>query len=154
MIDQTPDGDTISHVMRLVLDTNGIVAGLRSPTGASAALLDRALGRSFTLVLSVALALEYEAVCSDPAPRIASGLSESEVETVVTALCAVAEPVATRFLWRPQLHDPADEMVLDAAINGATDALVTFNRQDFGQAPARFGVALLSPQEALRRLPP
>lgn len=81
-------------------------------------------------------------------------MSESEVETVVTALCAVADPVATRFLWRPQLHDPADEMVLDAAINGAADALVTFNRQDFGQAPARFGVALLSPQEALRRLPP
>ena len=45
-------------------------------------------------------------------------------------------------------------MVLDAAINGAADVLVTFNRQDFGQAPARFGVALLSPQEALRRLPP
>ena len=63
-------------------------------------------------------------------------------------LCAVAEPVATRFLWRPQLHDPGDEMVLDAAINGAADALVTFNRQDFGAA----GVALLSPGEALRRL--
>lgn len=140
--------------MRLVLDTNVIVAGLRSPSGASAALLDHALGRSFTLVLSVALALEYEAVCRDPAQRIASGLSEADVETVVTALCAVAEPVATRFLWRPQLHDPADEMVLDAAINGAADVLVTFNRRDFGQAPARFGVALLSPQDALRRLPP
>lgn len=140
--------------MRFVLDTNVVVAGLRSPTGASAALLDRALGGAFTLVLSVALALEYEAVCRDPAQRIASGLSESEVETIVTALCAVAEPVTTRFLWRPQLHDPADEMVLDAAINGTADALVTFNRQDFGQAPARFGIALLSPQEALRRLSP
>ena len=104
------------------------------------------------LVLSVALALEYEAVCRDPAQRIVSGLSETGVETIVTALCAVAEPVTTRFLWRPQLHDPADEMVLDTAINGAADALVTFNRKDFGQAPTRFGVALLSPQEALRRL--
>ena len=138
--------------MRLVLDTNVIVAGLRSPAGASAALLDRALGGSFVLVLSVALALEYEAVCRDPAQRIASGLSEVEVETLVTALCAVAEPVETRFLWRPQLNDAADEMVLEAAINGAADALVTFNRQDFGRAPARFGIALLSPREALRRL--
>lgn len=140
--------------MRFVLDTNVVVAGLRSPTGASAALLDRALSGAFTLVLSVALALEYEAVCRDPAQRIVSGLSESEVETIVTALCAVAEPVTTRFLWRPQLHDPADEMVLDAAINGTADALITFNRQDFGQAPARFGIGLLSPQEALRRLSP
>ena len=98
------------------------------------------------------LALEYEAVCQDPAQRIVSGLSENEVDAIVTALCAVAEPVATRFLWRPQLHDPADEMVLDTAINGTADALVTFNRQDFGQAPARFGIALLSPQDVLRRL--
>ncbi len=75
-------------------------------------------------------------------------------KTTVTALCAVAEPVETRFLWRPQLHDPADEMVLDAAIKGAADVLVTFNRRDFGQAPARFGLELLSPQEALRRLSP
>ena len=140
--------------MRLVLDTNVSVAGLRSPTGAAAALIDRALSGSFVLVLSVALALEYEAVCRDPEQRIASGLSEAEVETIVTALCAVAEPVETRFLWRPQLRDPADEMVLDAAINGAADILVTFNRRDFGQAPARFGIALLSPQEALRRLSP
>ena len=139
--------------MRLVLDTNVVVAGLRSPTGASAELLDRALSGAFTLLVSVALALEYEAVCGDADQRIVSGLSETDVETIVTALCAVAEPVATRFLWRPQLRDPADEMVLEAAINGAADALATFNRRDFGQAPAHFGIALVSPQEALRRLP-
>ena len=112
-------------------------------------MIDRALSGSFVLVLSVALALEYEAVCRDPEQRIASGLSETETEeeTIVTALCAGAEPVETRFLWRPQLHDPADEMV----INGAADVLVTFNRRDFGQTPARVGIALLSPQAALRR---
>ena len=132
-------------MMRLVLDTKVIVAGLRSPTGASAALLNHALGRSLTLVLSVALALQYEAVCRDPAQRIASGLSEADVETVVTVLCAVAGPAVTRFLWRPQLHDPADEMVLNAAVNGAADALVTFNARTSDRAPARFGIALLSP---------
>ena len=140
-------------MMRYVLDTNIIVAGLRSPKGASAALTDRALSGAFVLLLSVALVLEYEAVCRDPAQRIVSGLSEVEVEAIVKALCAVGEPVETGYLWRPQLHDPADEMVLDAAINGGADALVTFNRQDFGQAPGRFGTALLSPQDALRRLP-
>lgn len=140
--------------MRLVLDTNVIVAGFRSPDGASAALLDRALTRSYALALSVGLALEYEAVGRDPAQRIASGLSEADVEALVTALCAVAEPVETHLLWRPQLHDPADEMVLDATINGETDALVTCNHHAFGQAPSRFGVALLAPQEALRRLTP
>ncbi len=141
-------------MIRCVLDTNIIVAGLRSPTGASAALIDRALCRTFTLLLSVALALEYEAVCCTPAQRIASGLDEAEVGSIVSALCAVAEPVVARFLWRPQLRDPADEMVLEAAVNGNADALVTFNQRDFGDAPGRFGIALLSPQEALRRISP
>ncbi len=140
-------------VMRYVLDTNVVVAGLRSPTGASAALIDQALSREFTLLLSVALVLEYEAICRNPEQRIMSGLSETEISTIISALCAVSEPVSPRFLWRPQLRDPADEMVLETAINGHADALVTFNRRDFGDAPGDFGIALLSPREALRRIP-
>ena len=138
--------------MRCVLDTNVVVAGLRSPRGASAALIDHALSERFTLLLSVALALEYEAICRDPAQRIVSGLSDEEVSTIVSALCAVCEPVHARYLWRPQLRDPADEMVLETAVNGRADALVTFNRRDFGDVPARFGVVLQSPQETLRSL--
>ncbi|MXW19102.1 MAG: PIN domain-containing protein [Gemmatimonadetes bacterium] len=84
--------------------------------------------------------------------RAASGLSESEVETVVLALCAVAKPVEGWYLWRPQLRDPADEMVLEVAVNGRADALVTFNTRDFGDVHRTFGVEVLSPRHALRRL--
>ena len=112
-----------------------VVAGLRSPDGASATLLGLALRGRFTPLLSVALALEYEAVAINPAQRLASGLGEAEVRVVVSALCSVAEPVVPWFLWRPQLRDPADEMVLEAAINGSADALVTFNQRDFGPVP-------------------
>lgn len=143
----------ILYVMRYVLDTNVLVAGLRSPAGASAALIDQALDQAFTLLLSVALVLEYEEVCRNPSQRIKSGLTEAEISTIISALCAVSEPVSPRFLWRPQLRDPADEMVLETAINGNADALVTFNRRDFGDAPGDFGIALLSPREALRRIP-
>ena len=66
----------------------------------------------------------------------------------------VRKGVPLRLPWRPQLHDPADEMVLEVAINGMADGLVTFDRRDFGYVPGRFGIALLSPQEALRRLSP
>ena len=135
-----------------MLDTNVVVAGLRSPDGASAALLGLALHGRFTLLLSVALALEYEAASISPAQRLASGLGEAEVRVVVSALCSVAEPVVPWFLWRPQLRDPADEMVLEAAINGRADALVTFNQRDFGLAPGRFGIALCTPAEALTRV--
>jgi putative PIN family toxin of toxin-antitoxin system len=136
----------------LVLDTNIIVAGLRSPAGASAALLDQALLRKFTPLLTVALALEYEAVCMEPEQRLMSGLSSGEVKAIITAICAVAEAAETHFLWRPQLHDAGDEMVLEAAVNGRADALVTFNQRDFGSVPARFGIDMIGPQEALRRL--
>ena len=138
--------------MRLVLDTNVVVSGLRSPSGASAALLDRALSRAFTLLLSVALALEYEAAANDTEQRLASDLSEEDVATILGSLCAVAEPVYCWFLWRPQLSDPADEMVLETAINGGADGLVSFNRRHFERAAAQFGIPVLSPQQALRRI--
>jgi predicted nucleic acid-binding protein len=67
-------------------------------------------------------------------------------------MLAMAEPVETHFMWRPQLRDPADELVLDAAVNGQAAAIVTFNRRDFGVAPSRFGIELLTPVEAIRRI--
>ena len=64
----------------------------------------------------------------------------------------MAEPVETHFLWRPQLRDPNDEMVLEVAVNGQADALVTFNLKDYGAAPGRFGVDLLLPRKAIERI--
>jgi putative PIN family toxin of toxin-antitoxin system len=117
----------------MVLDTDVIVAAMRSPTGASAEILRFIRRDRATLLLSVALALEYEAVCFQAEHRLASGLSEEEVDIFLTAVIAMAEPVATHFLWRPQLRDAGDEMVLEAAVNGRADALVTFNVRDLGQ---------------------
>lgn len=70
----------------------------------------------------------------------------------MSALFAIAEPIDIYFLWRPQLVDPADEMVLEVTINGRADGLVTFNIRDFGTAPDQFGFPLLKPQAALRRM--
>lgn len=72
--------------------------------------------------------------------------------TFVDAVIAMCEPVETHFLWRPQLRDPNDEMVLEAAVNGRADAIVTFNRRDYGATPAEFGVEVLLPREALARI--
>jgi predicted nucleic acid-binding protein len=98
------------------------------------------------------LALEYETVCHRAEHRLASGLSLRQVGVFVDAVVALAHPVETHFLWRPQLRDPNDEMVLEAAVNGRAELLVTFNLRDFGRAPARFGVAALLPRDALKRI--
>ncbi|MGA3325520.1 MAG: putative toxin-antitoxin system toxin component, PIN family [Terriglobia bacterium] len=140
--------------VRVVLDTDVVVAAMRSPRGASAAILRAARQGRATLLASMPLALEYEAVATRAEHRVAAGLSEREVEVFLTAVVALAEPITTHFLWRPQLRDPSDEMVLEAAVNGRADALVTFNVRDFGTAPAQFGVEILLPREAIRRIKP
>jgi putative PIN family toxin of toxin-antitoxin system len=140
--------------VRLVLDTNVIVTAMRSPRGASAALLMAARRQKVTILANVALALEYEATCRRAEHGVAAGLRASHVSVFVDAVIAMAEPVETHFLWRPQLRDPADEMVLEAAANGGASAIVTFNIQDFGSIPLQFGIEVLSPVDVLRRINP
>ena len=129
-----------------------IVAALRSPSGASAALLEAALDDKVVLVANVALVLEYEAICSRAEHQAAAGLTAGQVVTFVDAVAALVEPAQSHFIWRPQLKDPADEMVLEAAVNGRADAIVTFNRRDYGNVPARFGIKLLLPKDALKEV--
>ena len=50
---------------------------------------------------------------------------------MLDAVAFVAEPVRLTFLWRPGLRDADDDMVLEAAVNGQADAIVTFNHLDF-----------------------
>jgi putative PIN family toxin of toxin-antitoxin system len=139
--------------MRLVLDTAAMVAAIRSDTGASRHLLRAVLQREgVTLLVSVPLLIEYEAVMTRPEHLMAAGLTAAEVGTLLDAVAAVAEPVRLAFLWRPLLPDIDDDMVLETAVNGRADWIVTFNRRDFALTERFFGIAVLSPGEALRRL--
>ena len=139
--------------MRLVLDTAAMVAAIRSDRGASRRLLEAALrnGRP-RLLVSVPLLVEYEAVMTRAEHLRAAGLTPAEVGRLLDAVAAVAEPVRLAFLWRPMLPDAADDMVLETAANGRAEGIVTFNRRDFQEAQSRFGIAVLSPGEAVRKL--
>jgi putative PIN family toxin of toxin-antitoxin system len=139
-------------VHRVILDTSVVVAGLRSRTGASNALLKHvAEGRLIPLV-STALFLEYEDVLNRPENRLATRMSADDVEGFLAALASAAEPVEVNFRWRPQLSDPKDELVLEAAVNGQADALVTHNIRDFGPATRLFGLRVLPPRDLLKEL--
>jgi putative PIN family toxin of toxin-antitoxin system len=132
-----------------VLDTDLLTAGLRSRRGASFAVLELLADGRFRGLVTTALFLEYEAVLKRPAQREAHGLKFGEVDSFLAELSAILEPVDVRFTWRPQLSDPSDEMVLEAAVNGRADALVTHNIRDFAAAP-RFGVPAVLPADFLR----
>ena len=134
------------------MDTDTIVAAMRSPTGASAALLRMARRGRVTLVATVPLCLEYEGVCSRPEHVTAAGFSPADLTVFLDAVVNLVEPVEVWFLWRPQLRDPGDELVLEAAANGQAAAIVTFNRRDFRPAADRFGLDILLPADAIRRV--
>jgi len=135
--------------MRTVLDTNVFVAALRSRSGAAQVVVRAALRRRFTLLASPAVFLEYEDVLKRPEHLWASGLDVERIDRFLAGLAVVITPVDLSFVWRPQLSDPADEMVLEAAINGRADVLVTFNSQDFLPAATRFGSAVAGPAALL-----
>jgi putative PIN family toxin of toxin-antitoxin system len=138
--------------MRLVLDTDVIVSALRSPKGASAALLRLARQGAVTLLANIPMVLEYEAVCQRDEHRETAGLTRDEVNQFLDAVVALIEPVETYYFWRPQLRDADDEMVLEAAINGGAGLIVSFNIRDYGRATERFGIEVVRPADALRRI--
>jgi len=138
--------------MRVVLDTSVIVAALRSSRGASNALLACVARGELVPLVTTALFLEYEDVLLRPEQRLATGMSEADVEGFLAAFASAARGVEVHFQWRPQLSDPGDEMVLEAAINGGASALVTHNLSDFMPAAARFGVRVAAPRELLKEL--
>ena len=84
--------------------------------------------------------------------RLAAGHSAAEAAIYIDGLIAMAEPVEMHFRWRPQLHDPGDELVLEAAVKGGASAIVTFNEKDLREARQSFGIDVIRPGEALRRI--
>lgn len=135
-----------------VLDTDVLVAAFRSDAGASRWLLEAARIRRFKLLLSVPLMLEYESVLTRPEHLAASGAIAEDVCAVLDELALVGERVELAVRLRPILSDPDDEMVLETAINGRADAIVTFNEQDFRRVAGRFRCSVLRPVEAVRQL--
>ncbi|MBK6999646.1 MAG: putative toxin-antitoxin system toxin component, PIN family [Rhodoferax sp.] len=138
-------------LQRVVLDTNVLAAVACSRNGAAFALLDALRANQFCMLASVPLFLEYEAVLKRP-ERLAQGQrSVVSVDAFLDALVLRVEPVHLYYLWRPQLRDAADEMVLETALNGRAGALVTFNGGDF-EAARKFALPVLTPVEFLQQL--
>ncbi|TXL71387.1 putative toxin-antitoxin system toxin component, PIN family [Vineibacter terrae] len=134
--------------MRLVLDTDVLVAAVRSELGASRKLLVGVLRERVTLLATTALFLEYEAVLRRPQHLRAVGMSVAEVDDILDGLANVVVPVEVVYRWRPQLIDAGDELVLEAAVNGRADRLVTFNIRHFAPAE-RFGIRICRPGDVV-----
>ncbi|MGD9881883.1 MAG: putative toxin-antitoxin system toxin component, PIN family, partial [Reyranella sp.] len=109
--------------------------------GRSRRLLELAFEDRLTLLASVALFLEYESVAFRPDIQALAALNKGEMTNFFTDLASAIEPVEIHFLWRPTLADAADEMVLEAAVNGQADIPATFNARHFAPAESAWMAA-------------
>jgi len=147
-VDTHITGD-MKNTPTLVIDTNILVAATRNRRGPSFALMQIIRLGQAKMCCSPALFLEYEDVLKRPTHLSASGLSGSDVDAILNELARTIEPVMTHYQWRPQLRDPADEMVLEAAANAQAQAIVTYNLRDFGPAKL-FGIPVLKPEQCFQ----
>lgn len=138
--------------MRVVVDTSVMVAGFASGRGASRRLLLAALDGEIRLLLSTPLLVEYEAVLTRPAMLAMSGVSVEEVAAVLDELTGLCVRVAFDYSWRPQAHDPDDDLVLETAINGGADVVASFNVADMQAGARRFGIGVERPGVVMRRI--
>ncbi len=139
------------HPPHIVIDTNVLVAGLRSNKGYAYDLLQLVGTGRFEIHLSVPLVMEYESTLRRLLPVLL--VPESVVLDVIDFHCAVAQRHEIFFLWRPHLRDPKDEMVLEVAVKANCDYIVTYNKRDF-QGVESFGLEVLQPGEFLKKLNP
>ena len=128
--------------VKVVLDTAALTSAIRSSTGAAAEIVRLAAVGKLTLLLDLKLVCEYRDVALRPQHIAASGRTSEDVE-------AIATPVLVRIKHRPLSQDANDDMVLDVAINGYADAVVTNNIKDFLAAAERFGIQVLTPRDFL-----
>jgi putative PIN family toxin of toxin-antitoxin system len=131
---------------QVVLDTNVLVAALRSKLGASHHLLKLLGDAHWRPNVTVAVVLEYESVLKRDCREF--GLTEDDVDDVVDAICSHAGLHRLYFLWRPVASDPDDDLMLEAAIASHSDFIITFNQRDFPDS-TKFGIRCLTPREFL-----
>lgn len=139
--------------MSIILDTNIFVAATRNRNGASFRLLELLPLNIYSYLLSVPLFLEYESVLKREEQLQISQLTLQDIDILLDMIAAHAKIVSKiNYLWRPQLPDPKDDMVLELAINGNAESIVTFNQKDFSGVESLFNLRVITPGQFLKQL--
>ena len=135
--------------MKIVLDTNVLFAALKSRRGASYKLISLLPTRRFSMAISVPLVIEYEDVLRRG--RLSDSITEKDISDFIDFFCYIGDQQEIFFLWRPFLPDPSDDLVLEVAVAGGCDAIITYNKRHFKNVE-KFGLRILDPKEFLTEI--
>lgn len=135
--------------MEIVIDTNVMFSALKSNQGASYKLISLLPKKLFSIAISVPLIIEYEDVLRRGI--LHSAISENDISDFIDFLCRIGYKQDIFFLWRPFLPDPSDDLVLEVAVAGACDAIITYNKRHFKNVE-KFGLRVLDPKEFLAEI--
>jgi predicted nucleic acid-binding protein len=100
-------------------------------------------------LISTPVFFEYEEVLRRPEQF--PHLTAQDIEDFLDFVASACEHVRINFLWRPHLPDPDDDLILELAVSGRADAIVTFNRRDF-IGSEQFGVRAISPKDLIKEI--
>ena len=141
----------LSSMASIVIDTNVFVAALRSEGGAAREVLRRALKGIYQPLFGNALWLEYEDLLGRPVWTNAT--SEEERSVILAALAGQARWVSVSYGWRPNLPDEADNHLIELAVAGGAEAIVTHNVRDLKRGELVWEtLRILTPAECLEVL--
>ena len=138
---------------KIVLDTNIFISAVLGPRGASRQILRGCLQQEYLPLMGNALFLEYEALLSRSELFAKCILSPRERGVLLDAYLSVCRWVTVYYSWRPNLRDEADNHLIELAIAGGADCLVTKNGRDFNGADLQFpGLKVQSPENFLEEV--
>jgi putative PIN family toxin of toxin-antitoxin system len=135
--------------MRVVLDTCILFSALRSSSGASHRIVKSLPNSNFRPLISTPVFFEYEEVLRRP--KQFPHLTAKEIEDFLDFIASACDHVRINFLWRPHLPDPDDDLILELAVSGRADAIITFNQRDFVGSD-QFGIRVISPRELIKEI--
>ncbi len=135
--------------MQIVIDTNILVAALKSRRGASYKLVSLLPSDKLSIVVSVPLVLEYEDVLKRV--ELPAAITNEDIGVFIDFLCKISRHQDIYFLWRPFLPDPFDDHILEVAVASQCDVIVTYNKRNF-QGADKFGLRVLDSRELLAEI--